>query len=66
MATRGSKGNQPVSIVTNTVRALTFPSAPVAGGEPIESLLLRSGLWIAGILIVFGYLAVRQYKKAVS
>ena len=58
--------HQPVSIIANTVRALTFPDAPVAGGASIESLLLRSGLWIAGILIVFGYLAVRQYKKAVS
>ena len=58
--------HQPVSVVANTVRKLSFPDAPVAGGEAIESLLLRSALWIGGILLVFVYLAVRQYKKAVS
>jgi ABC-type multidrug transport system permease subunit len=58
--------NQPVSIVANTVRALTFPDAPVTGGDSIESLLLRSALWIVGIVAVFGWLSVRQYKKAVS
>jgi ABC-2 type transport system permease protein len=58
--------NQPVSVVVNTVRALSFPDAPVAGGDSIESLLLRSAAWIVGMLLVFGWLAVRQYKKAVS
>jgi ABC transporter DrrB family efflux protein len=58
--------NQPVSVVANTVRKLSFPDAPVAGNQSIESLLLMSALWIVGILLVFGYLAVRQYKRAVS
>jgi len=58
--------HQPVSVVVNTVRALSFPDAPVAGGASIESLLLRSVLWIGGLLLVFGWVAVRQYKKAVS
>lgn len=58
--------NQPVSVIVNTVRALSFPDAPVAGGASIESLLLLSALWIIGLLVVFGWIAVRQYKKAVS
>jgi ABC-2 type transport system permease protein len=58
--------HQPVSILTNTVRKLTFPDAPVAGGDSLESLLLRSALWIVGLIVVFGWLSVRQYKKVVA
>ena len=58
--------HQPVTILTNTVRKLTFPDAPVAGGDSIESLLLRSILWIVGLIVVFGWLSVRQYKKVVA
>ena len=58
--------HQPVTILTNTVRLLTFPDAPVAGGDSIESLLLRSALWIVGLIAVFGWLSVRQYKKVVA
>jgi len=58
--------HQPVTILTNTVRKLTFPDAPVAGGDSIESLLLRSVLWIVGMILVFGWLSVRQYKKVVA
>ena len=58
--------HQPVTILTNTVRKLSFPDAPVAGGDSIESLLLRSALWIVGLIVVFGWLSVRQYKKVVA
>ncbi|MDA8321254.1 MAG: ABC transporter permease [Actinomycetota bacterium] len=49
--------NQPVTYVVNTMRALAL-------GGPIEADLLKSLAWIAGILIVFGPLAVRAYKRA--
>lgn len=58
--------HQPVTILTNTVRKLSFPDTPVAGGDSIESLLLRSALWIVGLIVVFGWLSVRQYKKVVA
>jgi ABC transporter DrrB family efflux protein len=58
--------HQPVTILTNTVRKLTFPDAPIAGGDSLESLLLRSALWIVGLILVFGWLSVRQYKKVVA
>ena len=58
--------HQPVTILTNTVRKLTFPDAPVAGGDSIESLILRSVLWIGGLIVVFGWLSVRQYKRVVA
>jgi ABC transporter DrrB family efflux protein len=49
--------NQPVTYVINTMRAL-------AAGGPIEANLWKSIAWLAGILIVFGPLAVRAYKRA--
>jgi ABC transporter DrrB family efflux protein len=58
--------HQPVTILTNTVRKLTFPDVPVAGGASLESLLLQSALWIVGLIAVFGWLSVRQYKKVVA
>ncbi len=58
--------HQPVTILTNTVRKLTFPDVPISGGNSIESLLLRSALWIVGLIVVFGWLSVRQYKKVVA
>jgi ABC transporter DrrB family efflux protein len=50
--------NQPVSITAEAVRALTV------GGEA-ASLVLQSLAWDAGILLVFGTLALRLYRRAV-
>ncbi len=47
---------QPVSVAVNAVRALTQ-------GGPLFHWLWLSGAWIGGILIVFGVLAVREYRK---
>jgi ABC transporter DrrB family efflux protein len=49
--------NQPVTYVVNTMRALAL-------GGPIEANLLKSLVWLVGILVVFGPLAVRAYKRA--
>jgi ABC transporter DrrB family efflux protein len=49
--------NQPVTYVINTMRALAI-------GGPIEANLWKSIVWLAGIFIVFGPLAVRAYKRA--
>jgi ABC transporter DrrB family efflux protein len=49
--------NQPVTYVINTMRALAL-------GGPIEANLWKSIAWLAGILIVFGPLSVRAYKRA--
>lgn len=50
--------NQPVTYVINTMRALAL------GHLPVWPSLWKSALWLAGILIVFGPLAVRAYKRA--
>jgi ABC-2 type transport system permease protein len=47
---------QPVSIVSDAARAL-------AAGEPAAELLLASAAWIAGLTVVFGWLAARAYRR---
>ncbi len=50
--------HQPVSIVVDAVRALTF-------GGPTTSYVLQAIAWIAGIIAVCAPLAVARYRKAV-
>lgn len=58
--------NQPVSIVANAVRSLMIPEQALTPlGFDQGTLIWQSLAWIAGIVVVFGPLAVRQYKKAV-
>ncbi len=49
--------NQPVTYVVDTMRALAI-------GGPIAASLWKSLVWLIGILVVFGPLAVRAYKRA--
>ncbi len=49
--------NQPVTYVVDTMRSLAI-------GGPIEASLWKSLVWLVGILVVFGPLAVRAYKRA--
>jgi ABC-2 type transport system permease protein/oleandomycin transport system permease protein len=50
-------GNQPVTVVIDTMRALAL-------GGPIATDLRKSALWLAGSFIVFVPLAVRAYNRA--
>ena len=49
--------NKPVTYVVDTMRSLAI-------GGPIEASLWKSLVWLVGILVVFGPLAVRAYKRA--
>lgn len=49
--------NQPVSVTVDAVRAL-------AEGGPVSHYAWQSLAWIAGFVAVFGYLAVRTYRRA--
>ncbi|HVB41796.1 MAG TPA: ABC transporter permease [Streptosporangiaceae bacterium] len=49
--------NQPVTYTINAMRALAL-------GGPVTANLWKSLVWIAGIFLVFGPLAVRAYKRA--
>jgi ABC transporter DrrB family efflux protein len=60
--------NQPVTLVIDTLRSLAlgnptgpFGSHPLGGLEPH---LWQSLAWLAGLLAVFGPLAVRAYRRA--
>jgi hypothetical protein len=50
--------HQPVSVTAWAVRALVI-------GGPTTSYLLQSVAWCAAILLVFGPIAVRRYRRAV-
>jgi ABC transporter DrrB family efflux protein len=59
--------NQPITIIANTVRSLMIPEEALAFLDLDRgTLILQSFAWIAGIVLVFGYLSVRQYKRAVG
>ena len=48
--------NQPVSVTTDVVRSLSE-------GGPIAHYAWQSGAWIVGFVVVFGWLAVRAYRR---
>jgi ABC transporter DrrB family efflux protein len=50
--------HQPVSVTASAARALTL-------GTPATSFVVQSLAWIAGILVVFGPIAVWRYRRAV-
>lgn len=59
--------NQPITIVANTVRSLMIPEQAVDFlGLDQGALIFQSFAWIVGIIVVFGYISVRQYKRAVG
>jgi len=47
---------QPVSVVSDAARAL-------AAGMPADGAILGSMAWIAGLTVVFGWLAARAYRR---
>lgn len=59
--------NQPITIVANTVRSLMIPEEALAflDLDP-GTLILQSLAWIVLIVLFFGYLSVRLYKRAVG
>jgi ABC-2 type transport system permease protein/oleandomycin transport system permease protein len=61
--------HQPITVVIDAVRSLVLgPITPeqrhiLFHGTSTTSLVLQSIAWIAGIAFVFGYLAVRKYRR---
>jgi ABC transporter DrrB family efflux protein len=59
--------NQPITVVANAVRSLMIPEQALSFlGLDQGQLILQSLAWIVGIVVVFGYISVRQYKRAVG
>jgi ABC-2 type transport system permease protein/oleandomycin transport system permease protein len=58
--------NNPVTLWANTVRVLTIGNPALValpGQETLGGLLLKSFLWIVGLLVIFVPVSVRQYRK---
>ena len=59
--------NQPITVVANAVRSLMIPEEALGFlGLDQGQLLVQSFAWIVGIVVVFAYISVRQYKRAVG
>jgi ABC-2 type transport system permease protein len=56
--------NQPVTMMVNSVRALTEgQAATVALGHPAGYFVVRSLLWAAAMVVAFAPLAVARYRR---
>lgn len=53
--------NQPVTLVINAMRALALGNQP--GVPPLNPNLWESIVWLIGLVLVFGPLAVRVYRR---
>jgi ABC-2 type transport system permease protein/oleandomycin transport system permease protein len=64
--------HQPVSVVVNALRSLVLGDISPAtrdallGGQSTLSLVLQSLAWTVGFTLVFGWLAVRKYRRLAS
>lgn len=64
---QGFAENQPITILTNTVRSLTLPEQALPFLDlDSGTLIVKSILWSLAIMAVFAPLAVRQYRRAVG
>ncbi len=58
--------NQPITTVTNALRALMLGEGALLDGQVLTTQLLLSAAWIVGITLVFSLWAIRAYRRAVS
>jgi ABC transporter DrrB family efflux protein len=58
--------NQPITVITNALRGLMLGSGALPPGTSLSGAILASLAWIAAITLVFSYLAVRAYRRAVN
>jgi ABC transporter DrrB family efflux protein len=58
--------HQPITIISNTLRALTLGESALPTGHTFGGELLTSAAWTIGILAVFAPLAVRTYRRTTS
>ena len=58
--------HQPITTVTNALRALMLGEGALLDGQALSSQLLLSAAWIVGITLVFSLWAIRAYRRAVG
>lgn len=54
---RSTVANQPMSCAIETMKGLSY-------GGPVSEPLIDTLLWVGGVILIFGYPAVRGYRKA--
>lgn len=58
--------NQPITTVTNALRALMLGEGALPEGQLLSTQLIISLVWIVAITLVFSLFAIRAYRKAVD
>ncbi len=58
--------NQPITTVTNALRALMLGDGALIDGQVLATQLLISVAWIVGITVVFSLLAIRAYRTVLD
>ncbi len=58
--------HQPITTVTNALRALMLGEGALPDGQVLSTQLLISLGWIVSITLVFSLLAIRAYRRAVD
>ncbi len=58
--------NQPITTVTNALRALMLGDGALIDGQVLATQLLVSVAWIVGITVVFSLLAIRAYRTVLD
>ena len=62
---RAFADHQPITVITNALRGLMLGEGALLPGHTVGGTVIAALLWMAGITVVFSYLAVRTYRKAV-
>lgn len=57
--------HQPITVITNALRGLMLGEGALLPGHTVGGTVVAALAWMAGIAVVFSYLAVRTYRKAV-
>lgn len=57
--------HQPISVVTNALRGLMLGEGALPPGHTVGGEVVSSLLWMTGITLVFSWLSVRMYRRAV-
>lgn len=58
--------HQPITVIANALRALMLGQEALLPGQTVAGQVTAALLWIVGITLVFGFLAVRLYRKVQS
>ena len=62
---RAFADHQPITVITNALRGLMLGEGALLPGHTVGGTVLAALVWMAGISVVFAFLAVRTYRKAV-